>query len=440
MLLERFTCVEPRPRQSRLSSFSRHAHSHLLLSLSLSLSLSLPPLFPLQAAGGVRTFYRGNVASALRHVPYSGVRFYIFETLRTSLNVKQQKIESHAGGALAALRRLASGVRGAGGGGAAGSAHVARGTGPTPASAIPGASAPAKVEGEAVVITRHKVQRQDRTSKALTRKGDATPTAAPGPSMRSKARGRLADLILLGFCGSVAGIAATLVSFPLDLIRSRQIVSSVQQWPYSGPYRRMEYRSIASAVSTIYTRHGLMGFYSGLSISLLGVIPLEAGRFGIFFTLLESLKELRNGTPPSAPEKLLCGYFAGTFSIFMAYPFDCVRRRMQVEAVAAESIRVRSAISELRHHKTGSSILRGKQGGGGRSGAAPTGAKLEPMPLRGAASVALSILREHPRNFFRGFYLVKLINPIRTAITFTCYTNLMEYIEEEKSLHIDDEE
>ena len=246
---------------------------------------------------------------------------------------------------------------------------------------------------------------------------------------------RLTNFLLLSICGSSAGILATLVSFPLDLIRSRQMVSSVQQWPYSGPFRRMEYRSIAAAVSTIYKNRGLAGFYHGLGVSLLGVIPLEAGRFGVFFTLLETLKEMRNGRPASASERLLCGYAAGTAAIFVSYPFDCVRRRMQVEAISAESTRTMSRTPKLRKNNSGSA--RPKQGQRGGSGPSAV-ARLEPLPSRSAAGIAVSIFSEHPRQFFRGLYLTKLINPIRTAITFTVYTHLVDFLEGSTGYEIDE--
>ena len=76
-------------------------------------SLVLTCLVALQASSGVKSFYRGHLASALRHVPYSGVRFYVFEAMRQRLGANQERIETHASEALHALARIANGRRGA---------------------------------------------------------------------------------------------------------------------------------------------------------------------------------------------------------------------------------------------------------------------------------------------------------------------------------------
>ncbi|OAV85951.1 hypothetical protein PTTG_00085 [Puccinia triticina 1-1 BBBD Race 1] len=69
-------------------------------------------------------------------------------------------------------------------------------------------------------------------------------------------------------CGSIAGMAAQTVSYPLEIIRRKMQVG--------GP---MSHRTIAQTAHLIFNTQGFRGFFVGLSIGYLKVIPMTAISF-----------------------------------------------------------------------------------------------------------------------------------------------------------------
>lgn len=69
-------------------------------------------------------------------------------------------------------------------------------------------------------------------------------------------------------CGSIAGMAAQTVSYPLEIIRRKMQVG--------GP---MSHCTIAQTAKLIFSTQGFRGFFVGLSIGYLKVIPMTAISF-----------------------------------------------------------------------------------------------------------------------------------------------------------------
>lgn len=111
-------------------------------------------------------------------------------------------------------------------------------------------------------------------------------------------------------------------------------------YPNSGLYRRTGYRSLLHAAKIIVHTEGLVGLFRGLSLSLLGVIPLEGGRFGIFW-ILRSILDPYASTWGIGENWISfgSGYIAGVGSLLLAYPVDCVRRRTQAMQLTTEAVR-----------------------------------------------------------------------------------------------------
>ncbi|PLW36083.1 hypothetical protein PCANC_18776 [Puccinia coronata f. sp. avenae] len=86
------------------------------------------------------------------------------------------------------------------------------------------------------------------------------PTHLPG-TMRD-------NVVVNLLCGSVAGMAAQTVSYPLEIIRRKMQVG--------GP---LAHCTIAQTASQIFASHGPRGFFVGLSIGYLKVIPMTAISF-----------------------------------------------------------------------------------------------------------------------------------------------------------------
>ncbi|RHY91391.1 hypothetical protein DYB37_010703 [Aphanomyces astaci] len=127
-------------------------------------------------------------------------------------------------------------------------------------------------------------------------------------------------------CGALAGIAATFIVYPMELLRTRLIVSPV---PLT---IRLEARRIVQA-------DGLRGFYRGCTSGLVGVIPFE----GIQFACYEYGKAYatthrwppcrwpQNKTQLQTVDHLALGSIAGAVAQVVAYPLDTIKKRLQLQ-------------------------------------------------------------------------------------------------------------
>ena len=78
-------------------------------------------------------------------------------------------------------------------------------------------------------------------------------------------------------CGSMAGVTATALTYPLDTIRTRQLYTSKTN---------VEYRTWMSTFHTLRSG-GISNFYQGLVPALGGMVPYAGISFGTFETLKE---------------------------------------------------------------------------------------------------------------------------------------------------------
>lgn len=84
--------------------------------------------------------------------------------------------------------------------------------------------------------------------------------------------------------GSAAGIAGVISTYPLDLLRTRLAVQR----------NTAVYNGLPHAISTIYAKHGIPGFYRGLSPALISIAPYSSAQFILYdaFKLLFTNLEL----------------------------------------------------------------------------------------------------------------------------------------------------
>lgn len=64
------------------------------------------------------------------------------------------------------------------------------------------------------------------------------------------------------FAGGLAGVAAALATYPLEVAETRLIIQNCQQPTYIG---------VAHTLSKIYSNEGLLALYRGFSLTVLGV-------------------------------------------------------------------------------------------------------------------------------------------------------------------------
>mmetsp|Transcript_29048 Transcript_29048/g.57024 ORF Transcript_29048/g.57024 Transcript_29048/m.57024 type:complete len:395 (-) Transcript_29048:151-1335(-) len=125
--------------------------------------------------------------------------------------------------------------------------------------------------------------------------------------------------------GAMAGMAATTVTHPLDVIRLRLSVEK-------------ELKSAFDAGRQIMLEGGVRSFYKGYVPTLLSLSPFIAINFAAF----DWLKKLYNPSEdPSVkipvPVTLVLGGAAGMFAQSLCFPLDTVRRRMQLKGVTYPS-------------------------------------------------------------------------------------------------------
>ena len=189
-------------------------------------------------------------------------------------------------------------------------------------------------------------------------------------------------------------------TYPLDMIRGRLTVQA------DGAAAR--YRGLAHAATCIVREEGLMALYKGWLPSVMGVIPYV----GLNFAVYEGLKsatlkaygfEHSEDRELTVLARLGCGAVAGSVGQTVAYPFDVLRRRLQVVGWTGANI-----------------ALAGTAGGAGHGGAAAV-----PGPVAGYSGMTDCLLRtvreEGVRALFRGLgpnYL-KVVPSI--AIAFVSY-------------------
>ena len=134
--------------------------------------------------------------------------------------------------------------------------------------------------------------------------------------------------------GATAGTTACVACYPLDLVRTRLTTQ------LDG---KETYRGITDAFTKIAQTEGGKGLYSGLAPTLMVAVP----NFSISWVVYGSLKEyaledelfynLRRVDTKTGEEKLGffltlgCGAASGIMSTLITFPFDTVRRRMQIQ-------------------------------------------------------------------------------------------------------------
>jgi hypothetical protein len=75
--------------------------------------------------------------------------------------------------------------------------------------------------------------------------------------------------------GSLGGLTAVLLTYPLELVRTRQ------QYRLCGAGgERSPYASILSAIRAVHDSSGARGLYAGVGATLLGTLPFEGIKFG----------------------------------------------------------------------------------------------------------------------------------------------------------------
>jgi len=129
--------------------------------------------------------------------------------------------------------------------------------------------------------------------------------------------------------GGAAGATSLLFVYPLDFARTR-LAADV------GKGDQRQFKGMAHCISTIAKTDGPAGLYRGFMVSLYGIIVYRAAFFGGYDTAKAVF--LGDQKNPSVFASWLVAQFVTTIAGVVSYPFDTVRRRMMMQAGAAEKM------------------------------------------------------------------------------------------------------
>ncbi|KAK2467865.1 hypothetical protein APHAL10511_000160 [Amanita phalloides] len=145
--------------------------------------------------------------------------------------------------------------------------------------------------------------------------------------------------------GAISGTISVFFTYPLDLIRVRMafitkasdksarpsFMQAIQQIYNEG----MRISSTRNAPSGSFLRFPLLKFYRGFSVTMVGMVPY-AGMSFLSWGFLRSkfLPPSKTGHKPATPvADLVIGAVSGALAQTASYPFEVIRRRMQVGGI-----------------------------------------------------------------------------------------------------------
>ncbi|XP_028790530.1 probable mitochondrial adenine nucleotide transporter BTL1 [Neltuma alba] len=121
--------------------------------------------------------------------------------------------------------------------------------------------------------------------------------------------------------GAAAGIMGTLACHPLEVLKDRLTVSPET------------YPNLGLAVSKIYKEGGIGAFYSGISPTLIGMLPYSTCYYFMYDTMKQSYCQSKNKKSLNRPEMLLIGALAGFTASTISFPLEVARKRLMVGAL-----------------------------------------------------------------------------------------------------------
>lgn len=125
--------------------------------------------------------------------------------------------------------------------------------------------------------------------------------------------------------GGLAGAGSLLIVYPLDYARTR-LASDVGAG-------KQQFNGLADCLKKTVASSGIKGLYNGVGVSVVGIIPYRGTYFGLFDTLsgYNPYQKDENGFL-RAGSKFGCAQVSAISAGYASYPFDTVRRRLQMQS------------------------------------------------------------------------------------------------------------
>lgn len=124
--------------------------------------------------------------------------------------------------------------------------------------------------------------------------------------------------------GGLAGAGSLLCIYPFDFARTRLAADVGHE---------RQFKSSWHCLGHTIKAQGPLAVYKGLGVSLLGIVPYRGVYFGLFDTLsgYNPYQRDRNFSRRTG-SKVLCAQVSAIAAGYVSYPFDTVRRRLQMQA------------------------------------------------------------------------------------------------------------
>lgn len=125
--------------------------------------------------------------------------------------------------------------------------------------------------------------------------------------------------------GGLAGAGSLLLVYPLDYARTR-LASDVGGG-------KQQFNGLLDCLKKTMQSGGVKALYNGLGVSITGIIPYRGVYFGLFDTLsgYNPYQKDENAVI-RASSKFACAQSSAIAAGYASYPFDTVRRRLQMQS------------------------------------------------------------------------------------------------------------
>merc|ERR1712046_451238 len=125
--------------------------------------------------------------------------------------------------------------------------------------------------------------------------------------------------------GGLAGAGSLCIVYPLDYARTR-LASDV------GSGKRQFSGLSDCLMKTAKGPAGVMGLYNGFGVSVVGIVPFRGTYFGVNDTLVAYNPYQKQRDILGIASKFACAQTAALCAAYASYPFDTVRRRLQMQS------------------------------------------------------------------------------------------------------------
>ncbi|KAL7562120.1 hypothetical protein ACA910_019864 [Epithemia clementina (nom. ined.)] len=125
--------------------------------------------------------------------------------------------------------------------------------------------------------------------------------------------------------GGLAGAGSLMIVYPLDYARTR-LASDVGTG-------KQQFSGLVDCLVKTVKAGGLTALYNGVGVSIVGIIPYRGVYFGFYDTLSGyNPYQKDENSLYRASSKFLCAQTSAISAGYASYPFDTVRRRLQMQS------------------------------------------------------------------------------------------------------------